>query len=62
MLLINGTVGKDNVVVSFVDAVLSLMAEILQCLVKSFLALANFEDDRQLDSVESLISDVTKNI
>ena len=62
MVLVDGTVGEDDVVVALVDTVLGFVAEVLESLVETFLAKFCLEDDRQLDGVESLISDVAQNV
>ena len=62
VLLIDFAVAEDDVVVAVVNAAFSLLAECIERLAQSFLALAAFEQHRQLDCVESLVAYIAQYI
>ena len=62
MLLVDAAVGEDDVVVTLVDAVLGIMAEIVESFLESRLALADLEDYRQFYGVEAFVTDVAEDI
>ena len=55
-------VGENDVVVAIVDAALSLLAQVVERLAQTVLALAALEYYRQLHGVEALVSDVAQDV
>ena len=62
MLLIDIAVAEDDVVVAVVDAAFGLLAECIERLAQSVLALAAFKQHRQFDGVESLVAYIAQYI
>ena len=62
MFFINITVGKDDIVNSFINAGLSLFAKIVERIAQTFLTFCYFKNNRQLLCVESFIADIAKDI
>ena len=62
MGLIHATVAQDDVVVTVIHALCSLLAEFIQGLMQSFFALGGFENHVKLDGIESLVADILKDI
>ena len=62
MGFIHATVAQDDVVVAIIHALCSLLAEFIQSLMQSFFALGGFEEHVELYCIESLVSDILKDI
>ena len=62
MGFIHATVAQDDVVVTIIHALGSLLTKFIQCLMQSFFALGGFENHVKLDGIESLVADIAKNI
>ena len=62
MSLIHATVGEDDIVVTVVHALGSLLAKLVESLVQTFLALRCLEEHVELHGVESLVTDILENI
>ena len=62
MLPVHLTVGEDDVVVSLVDTLFGILAQLVESVAQSVLPLAAFEEDRQLDGVEALVAYVAEDV
>ena len=62
MGFIHATVGENDIVVTVIHALGSLLAEFIQSLMQSFFALGGFEEHVELDSIEALVADILKDI
>ena len=62
MRLIHATVGEDDIVVTVIHALCSLLAEFIQSLMQPFFTLSGFEEHMELDGIESLVADILKDI
>ena len=62
MSFIHATVAQDDVVVTIIHALCSLLAEFIQSLMQSFFALGGFEEHVEFDCIESLVADILKDI
>ena len=62
MRLVDFAVAQYDVVVAVVNASLSLLAEVVECFAKSFLALAALKYHRQFYRIEAFIAYVAKNV
>ena len=62
MCLIHATVAQDDVVVTIIHALCCLLAEFIQSLMQSFFALGSFEEHVEFYCIESLVSDILKDI
>ena len=60
MLLVDVAIREDDVVHTLVNAGLSILTQLIECLTESLLAFLDVEEDGQFLRVESLIADVTK--
>ena len=62
MGLIHATVAQDDVVVTIIHALGSLLTKFIQCLMQSFFALGGFEEHVEFYCIESLVADILKDI
>ena len=62
MCLIHVTVAENNIVVTIIHTSLSVLAQLVESVAQSFLALCTFEENRQFDGIESLVSDVAEDV
>ena len=57
--LVEVAIAQDDVVHTFIDTLLSFLAEIVECLAKSAFTLRYLKENGQLLGVETLVADVT---
>ena len=62
MGLIHATVAQDDVVVTIIHALGSLLTKFIQCLMQSFFALGGFEEHVEFYCIEALVADILKDI
>ena len=62
MGLIHATVAQDDIVVSIIHTLLSLLTKTVESLMQSFLALGGLEEHVEFHGVEALVADVLENI
>ena len=62
MLIVEVAIREDDVVHTLIHTCLSIVAEVIECLPQTFLALCYLEEDGQFLGVKALVADVTKYI
>ena len=62
MSLIHATVAQDDVVITIIHALGSLLTKFIQSLMQSFFALGGFEEHVELYCIEALVADILKDI
>ena len=62
MCLIHVTVAENNIVVTIIHTSLGVLAQLVKSVAQSFLAFCTFEENRQFDGIESLVSDVAEDV